>query len=454
MSEREIYRILDAAANRGREALRVIEDAARFIGDSERLTTLLKDARHRFAAAADKLDRRERMLARDTSGDVGTSLETQDEYQRSSLLDVLVANFARLEESARSLEEFSKIVEPNLAREWEQIRYSAYVLEKLAYEVATQNGANLGTVESDDSATPTKQEPPRQPETQKHDPDPAEPATPKNETQPPKTSNENAAKEKEDSSNCASAPENVRQPSQNRSSEQKTREQSESTSPGAGMSVRGARRAKLYHSRLCVYVDRTLSTPELRNLLDSDADMFELSFDAHCDAERVEETEDFLRQWFNKYPSATRSLDGRPLLLSRDTRLWGDALDGWVVPIESAVNARDVIGPDALLGVVVSSRDDALAALQAWSTGYVDFIEVGPVFTNQGVIEPTNTEFLRALEDIFNGAAPLPIFAFGGIDETNCGEVFDAGVERLGIGEAILSAQDKKAAVSRVKSLF
>ena len=34
------------------------------------------------------------------------------------------------------------------------------------------------------------------------------------------------------------------------------------------------------------------------------------------------------------------------------------------------------------------------------------------------------------------------------------GEVFDAGVERLGIGEAILSAQDKKAAVSRVKSLF
>ena len=107
MSKREIYRILDAAANRGREALRVVEDAARFLGDSQDLAAKLKETRHRFAIAADKLDRRERMLARDTVGDVGVNIETQDEYRRSSLIDVLVANFARLEESARRLEEFS-----------------------------------------------------------------------------------------------------------------------------------------------------------------------------------------------------------------------------------------------------------------------------------------------------------------------------------------------------------
>ena len=37
MSERQIYRILDAAANRGREALRVIEDAARFLALKRRV---------------------------------------------------------------------------------------------------------------------------------------------------------------------------------------------------------------------------------------------------------------------------------------------------------------------------------------------------------------------------------------------------------------------------------
>ena len=136
MTDLKAYRILDAAANRGREALRVIEDAARFIGDSQELTRALKELRHLFAATSEKLDRDKRFAARDTVGDVGTTVETPDEYERASFRSVLVANFARLEESARSLEEFSKLVEPRLAKEWERIRYRAYTLEKRVYEAA------------------------------------------------------------------------------------------------------------------------------------------------------------------------------------------------------------------------------------------------------------------------------------------------------------------------------
>lgn len=134
MTDLKVYRILDAAANRGREALRVVEDATRFLEDSEDLTRRLKELRHLFATTSEKLDRDKRLAARDTVGDVGTSVETSDEYERASLKSVLVANFARLEESARSLEEFSKLVEPQLAKEWEQIRYRAYTLEKIVYE--------------------------------------------------------------------------------------------------------------------------------------------------------------------------------------------------------------------------------------------------------------------------------------------------------------------------------
>ncbi|MBQ1277443.1 MAG: hypothetical protein IIY07_02235 [Thermoguttaceae bacterium] len=100
MSKREIYRILDAAANRGREALRVVEDAARFLEDDAELTARLKETRHQFAAAQNKFDRRERLEARDVAADVGTRVETEDEYRRTSLADVLAANFARLQEAA------------------------------------------------------------------------------------------------------------------------------------------------------------------------------------------------------------------------------------------------------------------------------------------------------------------------------------------------------------------
>ena len=138
MSERQIYRILDAAANRGREALRVIEDAARFLADSEELARRVKETRHRFANVADRLDRRARLDARDTLEDVGVQIATSDEYQRTTLLDVLVANFARFQEAARSLEEFSKIVEPELAREWEALRYESYTLEKIVCGAALE----------------------------------------------------------------------------------------------------------------------------------------------------------------------------------------------------------------------------------------------------------------------------------------------------------------------------
>jgi thiamine-phosphate pyrophosphorylase len=44
-----VLRILDANANRAREALRVIEDYARFALDDERVCGSLKQLRHDFA---------------------------------------------------------------------------------------------------------------------------------------------------------------------------------------------------------------------------------------------------------------------------------------------------------------------------------------------------------------------------------------------------------------------
>lgn len=125
-----INRLLDAAANRAGEALRVVEDYLRFVLDDGHLCQRCKQLRHDLAALLSNLSMDHRLAMRQTDVDVGTSIKTRREYQRHSAVDVLHANFARLEESLRSLEEFSKIETPDVAGQLEQLRYRTYTLHK------------------------------------------------------------------------------------------------------------------------------------------------------------------------------------------------------------------------------------------------------------------------------------------------------------------------------------
>ena len=125
-----VYRILDASANRAIEALRVLEDYVRFGLDDVELVTLTKNMRHELTSALRELPQSERLSARNTVADVGTVIEGTNEYHRVSLADVLAANFSRLQESLRSLEEYGKIVAPQLARTTERLRYESYTLQK------------------------------------------------------------------------------------------------------------------------------------------------------------------------------------------------------------------------------------------------------------------------------------------------------------------------------------
>ncbi len=105
----EVLRVLDAAANRGREGLRVIEDYVRFVLDDQHLTELCKQLRHDLTAATSQISADRRIAARETQDDVGTMLTAPAERRRDDLTGVVRANFARLQESLRSLEEFGKL---------------------------------------------------------------------------------------------------------------------------------------------------------------------------------------------------------------------------------------------------------------------------------------------------------------------------------------------------------
>ena len=125
-----VLRTIDAAANRAREGLRVIEDYVRFELDDAHLTNELKSCRHDLATALSIVDSQSLITMRDTPGDVGTRITTESETRRATVEDVLLANFKRVQESVRSLEEFGKTISPDLGTRCEAVRYRLYTIEK------------------------------------------------------------------------------------------------------------------------------------------------------------------------------------------------------------------------------------------------------------------------------------------------------------------------------------
>jgi thiamine-phosphate pyrophosphorylase len=126
-----VDRILDAAANRCREGLRVVEDFVRFVLDDAHLSRLLKQLRHDLAAALAMLPQERMLAARDTAADVGTAIQTAAEQHREHAIDVVRANCRRVQESLRTLEEYSKTVNADAAVRFEQQRYRFYTIEQV-----------------------------------------------------------------------------------------------------------------------------------------------------------------------------------------------------------------------------------------------------------------------------------------------------------------------------------
>jgi thiamine-phosphate pyrophosphorylase len=125
-----LWRILDAAANRASEGLRVVEDYTRLALDDAHLSGQLKRLRHDLAAALALLPASQRMAARDTAGDVGTTLKTEAELVRGDLATVVLAGWKRTQQGLRTLEEYGKLVDARFAQACETLRYQTYTLER------------------------------------------------------------------------------------------------------------------------------------------------------------------------------------------------------------------------------------------------------------------------------------------------------------------------------------
>ena len=120
------YRLLDANLNRAREGLRVIEDVARFLYNDRELSKKLKNIRHNLSKITSNVYPR-LVRSREPEKDVGLTIK---EGRRSDLKDILFANFRRVEEGIRVLEEFSRLISADAGDRLKKIRFKIYGIEK------------------------------------------------------------------------------------------------------------------------------------------------------------------------------------------------------------------------------------------------------------------------------------------------------------------------------------
>jgi thiamine-phosphate pyrophosphorylase len=123
-------RILDANANRASEGLRVVEDFCRFYLNDGGLSRQHKELRHDLSYLLSPLSATLLAASRETTGDVGTAISTEQESSRNSISAVATASSKRVEQALRVIEEQAKLLGLAEAPKFEALRYRAYTLAK------------------------------------------------------------------------------------------------------------------------------------------------------------------------------------------------------------------------------------------------------------------------------------------------------------------------------------
>lgn len=127
-------RLIDANLNRLREGIRVVEDIFRYIHNDKETSTKLKNLRH-----LTRVDNYNELLnARDVQNDVLRE-SIKSEQNREDLNSILIANFKRAQESARVLEEFTKLISIKDSENFKYIRYELYNLETVLIKITSNS---------------------------------------------------------------------------------------------------------------------------------------------------------------------------------------------------------------------------------------------------------------------------------------------------------------------------
>ena len=113
-----------------------------------------------------------------------------------------------------------------------------------------------------------------------------------------------------------------------------------------------------------------------------------------------------------------------------------------------AAKARELLGPDKILGVSAQTVEQAVAACQDGA----DYLGVGAVFptgTKTDAVEvPLDT--LKAI----TAAVDIPVVAIGGINADNITQLSGTGIAGAAVVSAIFAQEDIKKAAANLRQLI
>jgi len=99
--------------------------------------------------------------------------------------------------------------------------------------------------------------------------------------------------------------------------------------------------------------------------------------------------------------------------------------------------AREILGPDAIIGLSTHTRQQALAAAYL----PINYVAIGPVYptqSKQSEYDPLGLDVVRWVTLHVH----LPVVAIGGITEEHIPELMQAGVENVAMIREIMAAPD------------
>ncbi len=116
---------------------------------------------------------------------------------------------------------------------------------------------------------------------------------------------------------------------------------------------------------------------------------------------------------------------------------------------DTVSKAREVLGPDVVVGNSASSVAEAREAVEEGA----DYLGVGTVF-----VTPTKPDAevrgLALVEEVAREDLPVPWFAIGGVTLETAPKVAAAGAKGFAIVRAILDAEDPEVAARQLRSLL
>jgi thiamine-phosphate pyrophosphorylase len=111
--------------------------------------------------------------------------------------------------------------------------------------------------------------------------------------------------------------------------------------------------------------------------------------------------------------------------------------------------AREIIGPERLIGVSCHSLDAARSAQESGA----DFITFGPVFFTPSKAAYGSPVGLKTLAEAA-GALNIPVFGLGGIDESNILQATAAGAHGIALISAIMAAEQPRSAAASILGIL